>query len=236
MAEVRIIGTSHIAPESLKLVKRVILEKEPNIVAVELDRKRLQALIRGGSSKASFSDIRRVGLKGWIFAAFGSWASKKLGAKVGVMPGSDMLGAVRAARKVNAKIALIDQDIEITLRRFSCALTWKEKWAFFSDLVKGVFFRRGVKFDLSKVPPKQLVRKLLDEVKVKYPNVYRVLVDERNHFMAKKLAELVKANPDSLIVAVVGAGHEDELVGLTKKYLYELNKKDKLKDGDKELS
>lgn len=234
MGQVRIIGTSHIAPESLELVKRTILEKEPGIVAVELDGKRLQALLQGGTSGARLRDIRRIGLKGWLFAMIGSWASKKLGAKVGVTPGSDMLGAVKAARKVDAKIALIDQDIEITLKRFSKVLTWREKWSFFVDLMKGVFFRKGVTFDLSKVPPKELIKKLLNEVKVRYPNVYHVLVEERNHFMAKKLALLAKQNSDQLIIAVVGAGHEEELVILTKKYLYELNKRDK-KDGNEEL-
>ena len=61
-----------------------------------------------------------------MFAQIGAWAERKLGAKVGVSPGSEMLKAIAAAQQIGAKIALIDQDIEITLRKFSKSLSWKE--------------------------------------------------------------------------------------------------------------
>ncbi len=231
MAHITIVGTSHIAPESLERVKRVITEKKPDFVAVELDKKRLHALMQESPQGASWRDIKRVGFKGWLFAVIGSWATRKLGSQVGVSPGSEMVEAVKTAKSAGSKIALIDQDIEITLRRFSNAITWKEKWRFFVDIVKGIFFRKTVKFDLAKVPSRKIIKELLDEVKVRYPNVYRVLVDERNHFMAERLAWLAFNHPDSLIIAVVGAGHEEELVVLVKKYLYRLTNVDGKKDG-----
>ena len=42
-----LIGTSHIAPESIKEVEDFILKKEPEIVCVELDKSRYKALISG---------------------------------------------------------------------------------------------------------------------------------------------------------------------------------------------
>ena len=218
MATIKIIGTSHIAPQSVKMVEKIISEEVPDIVAVELDRKRLQALTHG-ERKMRLRDARRVGLKGWLFALIGSWIERKLGSKVGVMPGDEMLRAMSVAQRVGARLALIDQDIEITLKRFSKALTWKEKWRFVVDIVKGLIFRKGIEFDLSKVPPKELITKLLDEVKVRYPNVHRVLVEERNVFMARALLQLGKRVPEGKIVAVVGAGHEDEIKRLLKMYL-----------------
>jgi len=127
VARLKIIGTSHISPESLKKVQQVILKEKPNIVAIELDKKRLIALLQKGKTGPRLRDIKRVGLKGWLFAIIGAWVERKLGAKVGVTPGSEMTAAISAARQVGAKVALIDQDIEITLRNFSKALTWKEK-------------------------------------------------------------------------------------------------------------
>lgn len=219
MENLRIIGTSHISPESLKKVERVILEESPAVVAVELDRKRFTALLQKGKRKLSFGDIRRVGFKGWLFALIGAWVEEKLGKKVGVSPGAEMLLAIKTAQKVNAKIAFIDQDIEITLRRFSKALSWKEKWRFIVDVFKGLFLRKGVKFDLSKVPSERVIEKLIRDVRLRYPNVYRVLVAERNEVMAHRLFHIMEQFPDGKIIAVVGAGHEREIAGLLKRYL-----------------
>jgi len=219
VAKVKIIGTSHISPESLEKVEKVILERKPGIVAIELDRKRLLALLSKDKHKPGFRDIKKLGFKGWLFALIGAWAERKLGAKVGVSPGAEMLKAVETAQKTGAKIALIDQDIEITLKRFSKELTWKEKGRFIADIFKGVVLRKGIEFDLAKVPSQKLITKLIEDVRKRYPNVYKVLVAERNEFMAKRLAAIMKHYPEELIVAVVGAGHEKEITRLLKSYI-----------------
>lgn len=230
-ARLKIIGTSHIARESVSRVEVVLRKELPQVVAVELDRKRLFALVHGDRSGPSVRDIKRIGLKGWLFALVGGWVERKLGAKVGVFPGEEMLRAVSVGREVGAKVALIDQDIEVTLRRFSQGLSWREKGRFVQDVIGG-FFGKGLTIDVSKVPPKELIAKLLEEVKGRYPNVYRVLVVERNEFMAHRLAELLDVHPDQLIVAVVGAGHEGEIARLVKKYLKAQEDKEKKKRFD----
>ncbi len=220
-----IIGTSHIAPESLKAVTRTIELERPHIVAVELDRKRLFGLLAGkGKTQLSFKRLRKVGLKGYVFGLLGSYVQRRLGKYVGVAPGSDMLAAVKLAQNYGMEIALIDQDIDITLTRFSRALSSKEKWRFVMDVVRSLFFRKremrkyGLEeVDLAKVPPKRLIKKLIESVRERYPNVYRVLISDRNLYMARKMHELMELNPTKKIVAVVGAGHEDEVLLLIKK-------------------
>ncbi len=216
---VKIVGTSHISPESVSRVSKIILSRKPDLVAIELDAKRLFALSHRQKQGLSFKDIRRVGIKGWLFMLLGAWAERKLGKVVGTAPGSDMLAAVSAAREIGAPLALIDRDIELTLKRVSKALTWKEKWNFVVDVFNGVFLRRGIKFDLRKVPSARLIEDLLLETKNRYPNIYRVLVIERNEFMARQLSVLVAGNPDKSIIAVVGAGHVRTIGVLLKKYL-----------------
>lgn len=212
-----IIGTSHIASESLEEVKKVIDKEKPDIVALELDRKRLAALLSKKRAKLKWADIRRIGIKGYLFSLIGAYAEKKLGSKVGVSPGSEMLSAFKLARRVKAKVALIDQDIEITLRRFSDALTWKEKWNFVVDIFKALILRKSeITFDLSKVPSSKVISKLMKKVKKRYPNIYKVLVVERNKVMARNLADIHLKFPDSRIIAVVGAGHEDAIIKLFK--------------------
>lgn len=218
-----IIGTSHIARQSVHEVKEE-LAKGPDIVAIELDKARLEGLMSRGKTRLSILDISKVGVVGFLFAVLGAWAQRKLGSFVGVAPGTEMLTAVKLAKRNNAQIALIDQNIAITLKRLSDSITWREKLRFVLEIFKAIFFSRrelkrlGIEqLDLTKVPPKELVKKLTAEMKKGYPNVYRVLVKERNDFMSARLAALIDANPDKKIVAVVGAGHEEEMLDLIKK-------------------
>ena len=191
-----IIGTSHIAKQSLDDVGKAIEEGKPGIIALELDERRLYGLFRK-PGKIRLYDIKRVGIKGFLFSLIGAWAEKKLGKMVGVAPGSEMKNAVRLAKKYNIQIALIDQDIEITLKRFSKSLTWKEKWNFIADILKAIFMRKKViEFDLTKVPSKKVIKKLVGEVKKRYPNIYKVLIEERNEVMANNLKKIMELNPE----------------------------------------
>ena len=219
-----IIGTSHIARQSLKEVEETINKLKPEIIAIELDKKRYYSLTHAVKRKLRFRDIRRIGFKGYLFNLIGAWAERKLGKLVGVAPGSEMITAINLAKKHKSKIALIDQDIEITLKRLSKAFTFREKWNFFIDILTGLFFgkremkKMGIKkLDLTKVPSKRLIKKLIKRVEKRYPSLYRVLIEERNYVLAMNLRNLIEYHPDSKIVAIIGAGHEDEVLELVKK-------------------
>lgn len=219
--QLTLIGTSHIAKQSVQEVECAILEKKPGIVAVELDARRFYALMHSKKSKVTVKDVLSVGIKGYLFSVIGAYVQKKFGRMVGIEPGAEMKKAINTARKIGAKIALVDQDIEITLRRFSEKLSWKERFRFVYDIFAALLFKEreieklGLKdFDLTKVPEDKLVQKLTSRLKQRYPNVHLVLVEERNKVMAKNLASIMQQNPDTEIIAVVGAGHEKELLNL----------------------
>ena len=207
------LGTSHIARQSLDEVKESIEREKPGIIAIELDRARLDALLSKEPRKVSLRIIRKIGLKGFIFSLIGAWAEKKLGNLVGVAPGSEMKQAVKLAKKYNIKIALIDQDIQITLKRFSSSITWKEKWNFLADIVKAFFVRdKELQFDLRTVPEKNIIKKLVRKVKERYPNVYKTLIEERNIVLANNIKKLMGAEPDKKILVIIGAGHVDDVI------------------------
>ena len=211
-----IIGTSHIAKQSLEDVEKAIVDGKPDIVALELDRRRLYSLFKK-PGKIRIYDIKRVGIKGFIVSLIGAWAEKKLGKLVGVAPGSEMQKAVRLAKKNKIKLALIDQDIEVTLKRFSKSLTWGERWNFIVDVIKSIFVRKKViEFDLTKVPSRNVIKKLVGQLKKRYPNIYKVLIEERNNVMAENLRKIMEMYPDKKILAIIGAGHEDDILNLIK--------------------
>jgi pheromone shutdown-related protein TraB len=209
MGEIIIVPTSHIAEESIRRVRDVIKEKKPDCVAVELDPNRFVAMERGESS--NWDAFRSLGA--WTFLMFlvmkkvQSW----LGKKVGIMPGSDMINAVRTAEKEAIPIAFIDRDIGITLERLR-RVSWKEKARLLVFLFKGLtvdslMAKQGkkVKLDLRKVPPKELIEDVMDVLSRKFPGIYKVLVVERDNYMARRLAGL--SLKFGKTVAVVGAAH-----------------------------
>jgi pheromone shutdown-related protein TraB len=211
-----IIGTSHIAEGSIKEIEETFLKENPDIVAVELDRDRLFGLLSGNKPSYSPKLIPQLGLKGYLFAVIGSIVQQKLGDVVGIKPGSDMLHAVHLAQRNNKKIALIDRDVRVTLARLSKSITWRERWNFVVDLFSAPFAKK-MKINLKEVPEREMIKKLLGVLKKRYPGIYKALVEERNRFMALKLHALMLNYPEQKIVAVIGAGHEEEMLAMVKK-------------------
>lgn len=216
MNNLKIIGTSHIAKQSIEEIKKTIEEFQPEIIAVELDMQRAAALMQKQKTKLSFRDIAKIGVKGYFFVKIGQAIQQKLGKVVGVAPGSEMKTALEIAHAKNLQAALIDQPINITLKNFSKELTWKEKGRFAIELLKGLLFPKkqlkiyGIEeFDLRNVPEQQLIVKIISQLKKQYPSIYKTIIADRDKHMVKQLVKLMRENPEKKIIAVVGAGHKE---------------------------
>jgi len=212
-----IIGTSHISTQSVSEIKKAFLKQDPDIVCLELDQRRYAGLISGERRKPSLSAIKDIGIFGYLFLHLGSYLQKKLGDIANMNPGADMLTAAHLAQKGHKHLFLIDRDILITLHRLSQKFTAKEKWRLFTDLLTAPFSKKKIRIDLTKVPPSALITQLLTELKSRYPNLYLVLVHERNVHMAAVLYQVINQNPEKRILAIVGAGHEQEIRELLEK-------------------
>ena len=207
-----LLGTSHISIESINQVREFIESNKPEIVAIELDKKRLYSLLH--KRKLKFSDIRSLGVKGFIINLIAAYIEKKLGKLVGTSPGDEMKTAINLVKEHKLSLALIDQDIEITLKKLAKAITWREKLRFVKEVIKGLITRKPQiePFDLRKVPPKKTIKKMISLIRTTYPGVYKVLIEERNEVMAKNLYNLITKYPDKKIFAIVGAGHEEDIL------------------------
>jgi len=212
---VKLIGTSHIAKESIEKITEEFSSFNPDIVCVELDHKRLNSLLSDAKPDRSLRGIKHYGLQGYLFAVIGGYIQEKLGNVVGVKAGSDMLTAVSLANLNHKTLQLIDQDIEITLKRFSKAFTWREKFRMIGDIFRAPFSKK-MKIDLNKVPKEELINKLMGDIKNRYPSIYAVLIEERNQVMAKNIYKIMSKNEDKKILVIIGAGHEKDLLKLVK--------------------
>ena len=212
----KIIGTSHIAKQSINEIKKAFDEFQPDVVGVELDLQRARSLMQDQKSKISIAAIRQIGVKGYVFAKVGQIVQKKLGKFVGVSPGTEMKTAIALAAKEKKEVAFIDQPIQITLKNFSKNLTWKEKFRFVGDIFKGLVQpKKQIKqygldqFDLSKVPKDELIKKMMLQMKERYPNVYKTLVEDRNKYMFKHIVTILRKFPEKKVLIIVGAGHKE---------------------------
>ncbi|MBW2998533.1 TraB/GumN family protein [Candidatus Woesearchaeota archaeon] len=208
ISNLRIIGTSHISKKSVSLVTDVIKQEKPDFVCVELDKGRLMSLNEDQNSKLPFKAIFDLGLKGYLFALIGSFAQKKLGRIVNTKPGADMKAAVDVAKEVGLKVMLIDQDVRTTLRKFSKAWGFRDTLRLIKEFLFGAFRKKELPFDLSKVPSDEVIEMMVEEIKGKFPSLHKVLIDDRNRVMARRLAKIMKNNPEAKVLAVVGAGHK----------------------------
>lgn len=202
-----LVGTSHVARDAERTIMEAYHTFHPSVVAVELDRARLSHLLSNQKGNVSWRLARQIGVKGYLFARIAGWLQQKIGKRVNLTPGADMLAAVRLAQREGLQLLLIDQELYLTLRRLNRALGWPEA----RQLLKDLFRRERVSFDVAQIPSDQLVRQLLTLFKKNYPRPYAVLVEERNKVMARRLHHFHHHAPDEKVLVVVGAGHKEGL-------------------------
>ncbi|NYT00525.1 MAG: TraB/GumN family protein [Methanocellales archaeon] len=200
--DIILIGTAHISDKSINEVRSTIDQEKPNVVAVELCPRRYKALKGEIQKEPSIKDILRGGyllLVQWLLA----WTQKKIASDKGGEPGAEMLFAIEKAEETGARVALIDRDIDITLRRFWSRMTFFEKLRMFSALINSSL-GDGEEIDMETITEEDVVDQLVSELRSFSPSAAKVLVDERDAYIAGNLLNVAK---DGKVVAVIGAGH-----------------------------
>ncbi len=204
--EIILVGTAHISKESVELVKETIKKERPDCVCVELDDKRYKAI----SQRDAFEqlDIKRVIKSKQLTTLMAnlilSSYQKKLGEKLGVLPGSELIEATKVAKELGIKIELCDRDVRTTLlRAWRLTPLWK-KGKLLSSLVLSLFDDTDVTEErLRELKRSDVISELMEELGQAMPELKRVLIDERDTYLSEK----IKAAEGKKIVAVVGAGH-----------------------------
>lgn len=211
--ELTIIGTAHVSDESVKEVKEAIYEKNPDVVAIELDKGRYTRLkneMMGieEDDTISVSTIikeNKVGL--FLASTLLGYFQSKIGEEVDVKPGSEMVGAIEAAEELGIPIALIDRNVNVTLQRALNEMTFKEKTKFLFESMFSIFSSPEdlkEEVDIEELKNPENLDEIMEYFKEVSPGAYNVLVKERDAYLAGNILKL----PYDKVVAVVGAGHK----------------------------
>ena len=204
--KITLIGTAHVSFESADLVQKVIEDEKPDMVCVELCESRYQSIMQ--KSKWQNTNLIKVIKEKKAFLLLSNlmlaYFQKKVGQKLGIRPGEEIVRAIQAATSVGARIHLADRDIRTTLSRtWRCMGLWAKIRLLF-QLVTSVGEMDSIKkSDIEEMKKKDVLEMFLSEIGKSFPEIRRILIDERDQY----LAHMIRSAPGKKIVAVVGAGH-----------------------------
>ncbi|MDY6765693.1 MAG: TraB/GumN family protein [Halobacteria archaeon] len=209
--EIVLVGTAHVSQKSVDEVRKTIEEENPDVVAVELDQRRYNAIKQKKPDDLNPRDLLRGSavfeiLVYWLL----SYIQNKLGEKFGVEPGADMVAAIESAEDREIPVALVDRDIRVTLQRFWAKMSLFEKFKFIGALIAGlVGYGRGSTEDIhiDDITDADVVQIMMEEFREFSPRGAEALIDERDAYIASKLVSLRSSGKK--VVAVVGAGHKE---------------------------
>ena len=208
---VLLVGTAHISRESADLVEEIIEQEQPDKVCIELDEKRYKALSE--PQQWQNLDLKQIiknkQLSTLLVNLVLSSYQKKLGGKLGVQPGTELLTAAKAAEKHGITVELCDRDVRVTLRRAWKATSLLKKGYLLATLLASLFDETELTEEkLAELRQQDVLSELMDEIGKALPAAKTALIDERDIFMAEK----IKAAAGRRVVAVVGAGHKAGIV------------------------
>ncbi len=209
--EITLIGTAHVSQDSVDEVARAIDEIGPDRICVELDEGRY----RSRTEKQNWENLNIKTIlkenKGFLMLANMALSSyqKKLGEQMGVSPGDEIMRAATLATERNIPLSLCDREIQVTFKRAWRLSNGWNKIKLISSLLSAVFSDEKISNEeLEKLKETNVLQSMLDEMAKELPTIKRVLIDERDQFLASK----IYAAQGERIVAVVGAGHAPGLV------------------------
>ncbi len=204
--KITLIGTAHVSAESIVEVENAVRQIKPDCVCIELDDRRLDSL----KNKENYKNLDIIAVlkrhEGFMMFANIILASyqKRMGKNSGVNPGDEMLAAIRVADELNIPAVMVDRPIQITLKRAWSTNSFWGKCNLLATLVSSAFSKEEVSAqDIENLKNSSEMDSMMDDMAKEMPVVKKVLIDERNSYLATKIWESTGSN----IVAVLGAAH-----------------------------
>ena len=207
-----LVGTAHVSSESVAEVRRIVAEERPDIVCVELDEGRQRALAGGpGWHELDIGKVLREG-KGFLLLANLVLSSfqRRLGSDLGVKPGEEMVAGVEAAQALGIPCVLADRDIQVTLRRAWASTGWWGRSKMLAAMISAVLSNETLEAgEIERLKQSDVLAEMMRELAEYLPPAKRALIDERDRWLAAH----IHAAAGAKVVAVVGAGHLEGIVG-----------------------
>ena len=200
------VAVIHTDLESVDEVRRVVREVKPAVVAVELDHERYEHLTNP-SPQDELTPMPLTGDTAQDLMQQLAAMEHALGGITGSNVGDEMMAAIEEGRAINAKIALVDRPMKATVQAMM-RVPLNELYGLTNmlpDATKDI--EEGGAFDLMEMLKQDgAVDDILEEFRSKFPGLTKVLIEERDQYVANAL-HFILNDTEGMIVAVLGAGH-----------------------------
>jgi len=205
--EVIMVGTAHVSKASVEEVRSTILAERPDAVAVELCQARYDVMKNplAWQNMDIFKVIKEKKaaflMANLVMASF----QRRIGEKLGVKPGDEMRAAIEEAEANGIEVVLVDRNVQITLARAWRGLRFWEKMKLLYGAMLSIFeVEELTEKDIEKLKETDVLTTAVEEMAKYAPTIKEVLIDERDAYMARKIADI---SSSGRVVGVIGAGH-----------------------------
>jgi pheromone shutdown-related protein TraB len=206
--EITLIGTAHVSRESIDEVSRVIRERRPGRVCVELDQGRYGSITEKENwERLNVAKVFKDG-KGFLLIAnlMLSGFQRRLGNELGVKPGEEMKTAVETAVELGIPFEFCDREVSLTLRRAWARCNLWNKCKLLASLLSGAFTTEKLsEAEIENLKKASELDGMMAELADYLPPVKSTLIDERDRYLGAKLFAATEEGGSA--AAVVGAGH-----------------------------
>lgn len=200
------VGTAHVSRSSIDEVVSAIRQASPGAVAVELCQTRYDVMKNPAlwQNMDIFKIIKEKRASFLLANLVMSSFQRRIGQKLGVKPGDEMRAAIGEAEASGIDVVLVDRNVQVTLARAWRRLSFWEKMKMIYASLVAVFEAEDIdEQDIERLKEKDMLTTAVEEMARHAPTIKEVLIDERDAYMARKIADI----PSDKVVAVVGAGH-----------------------------
>ena len=204
--DIYLVKTAHVSADSVKDVYDTYEEIHPDTICIELDKDRYDRLNdKNHWRNTNIKTVIKSGKVGMllvtmVLASF----QRRMADKMDTSSGGEMIAGINIAKENGINLVLADRNINITFKRIWNSLGLWEKCKLLTTLILSVFEDEAIsEEELNQLKQSDMLDAALSEVGKTFPGVKRILVDERDMY----LAQMIKTANGNKIMAIIGAAH-----------------------------
>ena len=204
--EIYLVKTAHVSKNSVEDVVSCFEEVDPDTICIELDEQRLKSLEdRDAWRNTDIVEVIRKKqavylLVNTILSSF----QRRMAKQMDSSSGAEMVKGIELSRQHDKNLVLADRPVKTTFSRIWAKLGTYEKAKLIVSIVSSIFDDEEIsEEELAQLKNSDALETALQEVGKEFPMVKKVLVDERDCYLAEK----IRNAPGKKIRAIIGAAH-----------------------------